>query len=70
MLSLRLFLPDSWTSDTARMDKAGVPASLQEYRTKPEVAIEEIDRSSLPVCALAVCWTMPVTGCPLRSDRH
>jgi SRSO17 transposase len=44
MLSLRLFLPESWTSDTARMDKAGVPAPLQEYRTKPEIAIEEIDR--------------------------
>lgn len=44
MLGLRLFLPESWTSDTARMDKAGVPAPLQEYRTKPEIAIEEIDR--------------------------
>src|SRR5690606_37541048 len=44
MLSLRLFLPESWTSDAARMGRAGVPASLQEYRTKPEIAIEEIDR--------------------------
>ena len=44
MLSLRLFLPESWTSDAARMDRAGVPAPLQEYRTKPEIAIEEIDR--------------------------
>ena len=25
-------------------DKAGVPAQLREYRTKPEIAIEEIDR--------------------------
>lgn len=44
MLSLRLFLPESWTSDAARMDKVGVPTPLQEYRTKPEIAIEEIDR--------------------------
>jgi len=44
MLSLRLFLPESWTSDAARMDQAGVPEPLQEYRTKPEIAIEEIDR--------------------------
>lgn len=44
MLSLRLFLPESWTSDVARMDKAGVPVPFQEYRTKPEIAIEEIDR--------------------------
>lgn len=44
MLSLRLFLPESWTSDAARMVKAGVPDSFQSYRTKPELAIEEIDR--------------------------
>jgi hypothetical protein len=44
MLSLRLFLPESWTSDAARMVKAGVPDSCQSYRTKPELAIEEIDR--------------------------
>lgn len=44
LLSLRLFLPERWTSETARMDKAGIPAPLQEYRTKPEIAIEEINR--------------------------
>src|SRR3546814_12152636 len=44
MLSLRLFLPESWTSDNARTDKAGVPAPLHEYRMKPEIVIEEIDR--------------------------
>ncbi|PNQ04144.1 IS701 family transposase [Sphingobium sp. SA916] len=44
MLSLRLFLPESWTSDAVRMSKAGVPNLLQTYRTKPEIAIEEIDR--------------------------
>lgn len=44
MLSLRLFLPESWTGDVARMDKAGVPRALQGYRMKPEIALEEIDR--------------------------
>jgi len=44
MLSLRLFLPESWTSDEARMIKAGVPADHRLVRTKPEIAIEEIDR--------------------------
>mgnify|MGYP003583608116 CR=1 FL=1 len=44
MLSLRLFLPESWTSDAVRMAKAGVPDLLQTYRTKPEIAIDEIDR--------------------------
>jgi SRSO17 transposase len=45
MLSLRLFLPESWTDDVARMTKAGVPEPLQSYRTKPEIAVEEIDRA-------------------------
>lgn len=44
MLSLRLFLPESWTNDAARMAKASVPEPFQSYRTKPEIAIEEIDR--------------------------
>ena len=45
MLSLRLFLPESWTSDVVRMAKASVPEAFQAYRTKPEIAIEEIDRA-------------------------
>jgi len=44
MLSLRLFLPESWSSDEARMIKAGVPTDHRMPRTKPEAAIEEIDR--------------------------
>lgn len=43
-VGLRLFLPESWTSDPARMRRAGVPAEFQAARTKPEIAIEEIDR--------------------------
>jgi hypothetical protein len=42
--SLRLFLPESWTSDPERMAKAKVPADRQVALTKPEIAIEEIDR--------------------------
>ncbi|KUR76716.1 transposase [Novosphingobium sp. Fuku2-ISO-50] len=44
MLSLRLFLPESWTSNEARMIKAGVPEPFRQARTKLELAIEEIDR--------------------------
>ena len=64
MLSLRLFLPESWTSNTVRMDKAGVPASFREYRTKPEIAIEEIDR----VIAAGVRFGC-VGRCRLRAVR-
>jgi len=44
MVGLRLFLPESWTSDPERMTKAKVPAERQVALTKPEIAIAEIDR--------------------------
>ena len=44
MIGLRLFLPQSWTSDKARMDRAKVPEEVRTYRTKPEIALAEIDR--------------------------
>src|SRR5213592_541604 len=44
MLALRLFLPESWTSNQARLERAGVPAEYRAARTKPEIALAEIDR--------------------------
>ena len=44
MLALRLFLPESWTSKRARLERAGVPAEYRTARTKPEIALAEIDR--------------------------
>jgi SRSO17 transposase len=44
MVGLRLFLPESWTSDPARLTRARVPAEWQAFRSKPEIAIAEIDR--------------------------
>jgi SRSO17 transposase len=44
VLALRLFLPESWTSKRARLERAGVPAEYRTGRTKPELALAEIDR--------------------------
>jgi SRSO17 transposase len=44
MLALRLFLPESWTSDSVRLKRAGVPIEYRGARTKPEIALAEIDR--------------------------
>jgi len=44
MLALRLFLPESWTSKRARLERAGVPAEYRTARTKLEMALTEIDR--------------------------
>jgi hypothetical protein len=46
MLALRLFLPESWTSDRARLKRAGVPAEYQTARTKPELALVDLNRRS------------------------
>lgn len=45
MVGLRLFLPESWTSDPVRLARAGVPDDHGGYRTKPEIALDEIDRA-------------------------
>jgi SRSO17 transposase len=44
MLALRLFLPESWTSKRARLERAGVPTEYRTARTKLEMALVEIDR--------------------------
>src|SRR5215475_2498144 len=44
MVALRLFLPESWTSDRVRLKRASVPAEHRTARTKPEIALGEIDR--------------------------
>src|SRR6187399_3391381 len=45
MLALRLFLPDSWTSDMSRLKRARVPVEHRTPRSKPEIALAEIDRA-------------------------
>jgi SRSO17 transposase len=61
MIGLRLFLPESWTSDAARLGRAGVPDNRRAYSTKPEIALAEIDR----VCAAGVRF-----GCVLADAGY
>lgn len=43
-VGLRLFLPKAWTDAPARCATAGAPEAMREPRTKPEIALAEIDR--------------------------
>jgi SRSO17 transposase len=43
-LDLQLYLPDSWRTDTNRLDRAGVPDDQRQSRTKPEIALALLDR--------------------------
>jgi SRSO17 transposase len=61
MVGLRLLLPENWAGDVARLGRAGVPEELRPYRTKPEIALSEIDR----VCAAGVRF-----GCVLADAGY
>jgi hypothetical protein len=79
MVGLRLFLRESWTEDPERMARARVPEETQTALTKPEIAIEEIDRviaaGARLGCVLADAGSIAVACCPscktiLRSDQN
>jgi SRSO17 transposase len=38
------FRSESWTSNPVRLKRAGVPVEYRAARTKPEIALAEIDR--------------------------
>ena len=63
-VSLRLYLPESWISAPARLDQAGVPAAWRTSRTKPEIALAEIDRAVLSEFE-GECPSLPLR--PIRS---
>ena len=73
MVGLRLFLPESWTDDSERMARARVPEDRQTPLTKPEIAIEEIDRviaSGVRFgCVLADFGVRLERGFPSGSER-
>ncbi len=43
LIDSRLYLPQSWTEDSHRCDKAGIPKEDQVYKTKPELALEMVE---------------------------
>ena len=45
LVDKRLYLPESWTSDSGRCDAAGVPAERHRYRSKTELALEMVARA-------------------------
>jgi SRSO17 transposase len=42
IIDTRLYLPKSWTEDSKRCDKVGIPKTHRDLKTKPELALEII----------------------------
>ena len=64
MLALRLFLPEGWASNRARLKRAGVPAEYRTARTKPQMAWRRSIGRSPPVYVLVASG-----GCRLWAER-
>lgn len=43
-VALRLFLPEDWATNASRCAQAGVPEEHRTARTKPDIALAEVDR--------------------------
>jgi SRSO17 transposase len=67
-LDMRLYLPESWLGDAARLDRAGVPEPERRPLTKGQIALELLDRvrgEGLPGCLVLVDAGYGVSG-PFR----
>ena len=40
LVASRLYLPKEWPTETARLDKAGVPRTCRAYRTRHQLVLE------------------------------
>src|SRR6266700_4937209 len=45
LVDMRLYLPKAWTTDQARLDKAGVPTAHRGYRSRHQLALDMLQTS-------------------------
>ena len=45
LVDMRLYLPKEWTTDKARLDKAGVPSAHRGYRSRHQLALDMLQAS-------------------------
>lgn len=43
-LAMRLYLPEAWTKDQERLDRAGVPTAFRDAKTKGQIALQLLDQ--------------------------
>jgi SRSO17 transposase len=57
-IAYRLYLPEVWANDAERRRKAHVPEDV-EFRTKPQIALSQIEARWKPTWREASCWPTP-----------
>jgi SRSO17 transposase len=60
-IAYRLYLPEDWANDTERREKAHVPEDV-EFRTKPQIALAQIEAAVKDGVARGVVLTDPAYG--------
>jgi SRSO17 transposase len=45
LVDLRLYLPKAWPQDKARLHKAGGPKAHRGYRTRPQLALDRLEKN-------------------------
>jgi len=45
LVALRLYLPQAWTQEKTRLEKAGVPKARRGYRTRHQWALEMLEKN-------------------------
>src|SRR3954469_3244498 len=63
-----LYVPEEWADDPVRRAKAGIPKTLP-FRTKPQIALEQIQQALPTACRRASCSAMPPMGSIPTSAR-
>ncbi len=61
-IAYRLYLPEIWANDAERREKAHVPEDV-EFRTKPQIALAQIEAAVKDGVARGVVLTDAAYGC-------
>ena len=68
-LDFELYMPEKWAKDRARRKAFKVPAGLK-FRTKPEIALELIERASWTESRRGPWWPIRRTATTARFERR
>jgi SRSO17 transposase len=68
-VAYRLYLPESWASDEKRRKKAGIPEAI-EFRTKPKIALQQIEWACAAGIPRGVVLTDQAYGSDLSLRRR